>query len=74
MRSARVLATSMGKHGARWLLLALCALVASLGALLPRNAAGQERNFAGSLQTNYLWVATDGDAYQQTFDGFTNEL
>lgn len=61
----------------RWtcgLVLLGCAAAALLGAMLPRGAAGQERNFAGSLQTNYLWVATDRDAYQQTFDGFTNEL
>jgi hypothetical protein len=59
---------------ARVLLVLACALAAWLGALVPRDAAGQERNFAGSLQTNYLWVATDADAYKQTFDGFTNEL
>jgi hypothetical protein len=64
----------MGKHGFRWLVIAGCALAALLAALTPRNAAGQERNFAGSLQTNYLFVATDADAYKQTFDGFTNEL
>ena len=55
------------------LVAASCVAAALLGALLPR-AAGQERNFAGSLQTNYLWVASDRDAFEHTFDGFTNEL
>ncbi len=45
-----------------------------LGAMLPERARSQEHNFAGSLQTNYLWVATDRDARQHTFDGMTNEL
>jgi hypothetical protein len=72
--SARELAASIGKSWFRWLLLAGCATAGLLGVLMPHEAAGQERNFAGSLQTNYLWVATDDDAYQQTFDGFTNEL
>jgi hypothetical protein len=34
----------------------------------------QEHNFAGSLQTNYLGVVTDKDAFKQTYDGLTNEL
>lgn len=37
-------------------------------------AFSQEHNFAGSLQTNYLGVVTDKDAFKQTFDGLTNEL
>jgi hypothetical protein len=41
---------------------------------LPGGAFSQEHNFAGSLQTNYLVVATDKDAFKQTFDGLTNEL
>jgi hypothetical protein len=56
------------------LLGASCALAALCGLLVPRDARGQEHHFAGSLQTNYLYVPTDHDAYQQTFDGFTNEL
>lgn len=58
----------------RWLLVLSCAAAAVLGAFLPRNAASQDRNFAGSLQTNYLWVPSDPDAYEQTLDGLTNEL
>ncbi|HEX2676264.1 MAG TPA: hypothetical protein VHM19_06480 [Polyangiales bacterium] len=42
--------------------------------MLPERARSQEHNFAGSLQTNYLWVASDKDARKQTFDGMTNEL
>ena len=51
-----------------------CLFAGLLGVLLPRGVAGQEHHFAGSLQTNYLYVATDRDANKQTFDGFTNEL
>jgi hypothetical protein len=51
-----------------------CILAALFGALAPQNARSQETNFAGSVQTNYMWVATDPDARKQTFDGFTNEL
>jgi hypothetical protein len=58
----------------RGLLAASCGLAALCGLLVPRDARGQEHHFAGSLQTNYLYVATDRDAYKQTFDGFTNEL
>ena len=47
---------------------------AALGSLRPTRVASQDHNFAGSVQTNYLWVATDPDAREQTFDGFTNEL
>jgi hypothetical protein len=55
-------------------LLAICACIAAgvIGAALPVHS--QERNFAGSLQTNYLWVATDSHAREHTFDGFSNEL
>jgi hypothetical protein len=57
---------------------ALCALIcggaALAGALSPRAARSQESNFAGSIQTNYLWVPDDADAYRSGFDGFTNEL
>lgn len=48
--------------------------VALLGALTPGPAASQDHNFAGSIQTNYMWVTTDKDARKQTLDGFTNEL
>ncbi len=51
-----------------------CVLAAALGALWPHHARSQETNFAGSVQTNYMWVATDVDARKQGFDGFTNEL
>jgi hypothetical protein len=51
----------------------LCCIAAGIaGAVAP--ARSQERNFAGSLQTNYLWVGTDPNARKHTFDGFTNEL
>lgn len=55
--------------------LLLLGVIAGLGGvLLPGAARSQDHNFAGSLQTNYLWVATDRDAREQTYDGFTNEL
>lgn len=54
---------------------ALACLLATLAAVwIPEGARSQEHNFAGSLQTNYLAVVTDDDAYKQTFDGLTNEL
>lgn len=51
-----------------------CATTLGLALLWPDNARSQETNFAGSIQTNYMWVATDDHARAQTFDGFTNEL
>jgi len=51
-----------------------CWLATLAGVWLPRPARSQEHNFAGSLQTNYLAVVTDRDAFMQTFDGLTNEL
>ncbi|HKU43345.1 MAG TPA: hypothetical protein VJR89_34525 [Polyangiales bacterium] len=51
-----------------------CSLAALAGVWLPQGARSQEHNFAGSLQTNYLGVVTDKDAFKQTLDGFTNEL
>jgi hypothetical protein len=57
------------------LLIALgCVCAAVAGALLPRGARSQERNFAGSMQTNYLLVPTDAHGRKLTFDGFSNEL
>lgn len=57
------------------LLCGLACLVLTLaGVWLPGAVRSQEHNFAGSLQTNYLGVVTDKDAYKQTFDGLTNEL
>jgi hypothetical protein len=53
---------------------AACAGVIGLAVLWPEGAQSQETNFAGSIQTNYLWVATDDNARAQAFDGFTNEL
>ena len=61
-------------HPTRWLVVLLFAAAAALGAFVPQDAVSQDRNFAGSLQTNYLWVPSDDDAYKQTFDGLTNEL
>src|SRR5215471_13771473 len=56
-------------------LIALACLLATLAAVwVPRDARSQEHNFAGSLQTNYLGVVTDKNAYKETFDGLTNEL
>ena len=55
-------------------LLGSCVAATLLYALVPRHARSQESNFAGSIQTNYLWVATDRDAHAKAFDGFTNEL
>jgi hypothetical protein len=51
-----------------------CALVLTIAIAWPDNVRSQETNFAGSIQTNYMWVATDKNAREQTFDGFTNEL
>jgi hypothetical protein len=51
-----------------------CAAVMALALAWPDGAYSQETNFAGSIQTNYMWVATDPEARAQTFDGFTNEL
>jgi hypothetical protein len=51
-----------------------CSAAALAGALLPSDARSQESNFAGSIQTNYLWVPSDADAHRRGFDGFTNEL
>jgi hypothetical protein len=56
------------------LIAAGCVLSGLLGLLWPRDARSQEHNFAGSLQTNYMWVPTDQHARKQTFDGMTNEL
>jgi hypothetical protein len=67
-------ASSTRIHPTRWLVVLLCSAAAALGAFVPQDAVSQDRNFAGSLQTNYLWVATDSDAYRQTLDGLTNEL
>jgi hypothetical protein len=64
-RHTRRLASSL------WL---ACLLATLAGVWLPEGARSQEHNFAGSLQTNYLGVVTDPDAYKNTFDGFTNEL
>jgi hypothetical protein len=51
-----------------------CATTLGAAVLWPDDAHSQETNFAGSIQTNYMWVATDPEARAQTFDGFTNEL
>ena len=56
------------------LLLVLCAASALLGVLAPRAARSQASNFAGSIQTNYMYVPTDDEARKLGFDGFTNEL
>jgi hypothetical protein len=63
-----------GSHcrGLYALLVLGCIAAGVVGAVAP--ARSQERNFAGSLQTNYLWVVTDPHARKHTFDGFTNEL
>ena len=51
-----------------------CVGAALLGVVWPRDAASQEHNFAGSLQTNYEFIPTDKNPRNQTFDGMTNEL
>jgi len=53
---------------------AACAAVLGLAVFWPEGAHSQETNFAGSIQTNYLWIATDDNGRKQAFDGFTNEL
>jgi hypothetical protein len=55
-------------------LIAAFCVAAAAGLWLPDPARSQESNFAGSIQTNYLWVPTDPTARQLGFDGFTNEL
>jgi hypothetical protein len=67
---------SRGHCRGRALLLLLlgCAAAAAAGLTMPEAVRSQESNFAGSIQTNYLWVPTDEEARRQTFDGFTNEL
>jgi hypothetical protein len=68
-RSARRARTGL------WVMLLLpCLMAAVLGLILPRDAHSQERNFAGSMQTNYMFVPTDLNAHRQAFDGFSNEL
>lgn len=53
----------------------MACFLAGLWALVcPRTATSQDHNFAGSLQTNYLWVPDQGEARAQAFDSFTNEL
>lgn len=51
-------------------------LAGSVAALAPAPASGQEleRNFAGSVQLDYLAVPTDDVARQQALDGATVEL
>ena len=63
-----------GCRGLRFLLVLGCVAAAAAGLCLPQGARSQESNFAGSIQTNYLWVPSDDEARRQTFDGFTNEL
>jgi hypothetical protein len=62
------------EHGARVWLIMLVTVSVTLAAVWLPVAFSQEHNFAGSLQTNYLGVVTDKDAFKQTFDGLTNEL
>jgi hypothetical protein len=63
-----------GCRGLRFLLVLGCVAAAAAGVFLPQAVRSQESNFAGSIQTNYLWVPSDDEARRQTFDGFTNEL
>jgi hypothetical protein len=56
------------------LVIVVCAASALLGLLAPRAARSQASNFAGSIQTNYMYVPTDDEARRLGFDGFTNEL
>lgn len=64
----------LGPRGLRALIALGCAVAGLCGLVAPGAVRSQESNFAGSIQTNYLWVATDPNAREQTFDGFTNEL
>ncbi len=66
----------MNTHGHLGIFAGLLALagVALLALYWPKPAHSQEHNFAGSIQTNYLYVPTDDAAHEQTLDGFTNEL
>src|ERR1700712_2522347 len=57
--------------GARWA--CLCALLlVTLGALLLPYASGQDRNFAGSVQSSYLYVH-DKNARDVALNGFVTE-
>jgi hypothetical protein len=56
------------------LIAAGCVLAAALGVFLPHDARSQEHNFAGSLQSNYMYIPTDAHGRQLSLDGMTNEL
>src|SRR5262249_1424714 len=73
-RAASSRQTSSQTRALRMLIVLACMFAAALGVGLPLGAHSQERNFAGSMQTNYQYVPTDTKARRQTFDGFTNEL
>ncbi len=80
MRRSLNIARAVLRH-ASWraaLVLALMSVV--VVALQSRPAVGQDRNFAGSVQSSYLYVYDqqnedqDEKARQRAFDGFTTEL
>jgi hypothetical protein len=68
--------TRPGSRGWRLPMLARAAAVLTVTAAgtVPAIVQSQDHNFAGSIQTNYLWVPSDAHARDQTFDAFTNEL
>jgi hypothetical protein len=63
-------------QGRQLLLSMIVGSLAAIGVAMPAVAAGQgfERNFAGSVQLDYMAVATDRSAREQAFDGSTVEL
>ena len=62
----------------RWALPALIVLVLAgaftVGLMPVDGAQSQDRNFAGSVQASYLYVPTDPEARDISFDGFVTEL
>jgi len=62
--------------GLRAIICAVLAAAAFCGVSVerPQQAVGQERNFAGSLQVDYLLAPTELEARDSAFDGFTTEL
>ncbi|MET0387780.1 MAG: hypothetical protein ABW321_17545 [Polyangiales bacterium] len=61
-------------RGALTLIALGCVVAAAAALLLPHGARSQEHNFAGSLQSNYTYVATEKRGRELSLDGMTTEL
>ncbi len=66
--------SSGARRGMRCFVVLACLSAAVAGFMSSTHVQSQERNFAGSMQTNYMWVPSDPNAHKQTFDGFSTEL